>query len=133
MSKFQLVMQMGPSPGKTISLGETEHYLGRDENNTIVVNDAELSRRHCHFIFTDGGFEIEDMGSTNGTFVNEKRTSGRYRLNLGDIIRLGDTDWFDKVKLINYMESSNITKEIRNIYRLFCFGIWLEAQSKVKN
>ncbi|MBT3239919.1 MAG: FHA domain-containing protein [Chloroflexi bacterium] len=90
MSKFQLVMQMGPSPGKTISLGETEHYLGRDENNTIVVNDAELSRRHCHFIFTDGGFEIEDMGSTNGTFVNEKRTSGRYRLNLGDIIRLGD-------------------------------------------
>jgi asparagine synthase (glutamine-hydrolysing) len=48
------------------------------------------------------------------------------------IIRLGDTDWFDRIKLINYMESPNIAKKIRNIYRLFCFSIWLEAQSEVQ-
>ncbi len=90
MSKYQLIMQKGPTLGKKFELGDTEHYLGRDENNTIVVNDVELSRRHCHFTYVDGGYELEDIGSTNGTFVNEKRISGKYRLNLGDIIRLGD-------------------------------------------
>ncbi len=90
MSRFQLLMDMGPSPGKLIDLSQKEHYLGRDDSNTIVINDDEISRRHCRFLFTDNGYEIEDLGSTNGSYVNEKRISSRYKLNAGDVIRLGD-------------------------------------------
>ncbi len=44
------------------------------------------------------------------------------------IVRLGDTDWFNKTKLIEFLEGVNATKEIRNVYRLFCFSVWIEAQ-----
>ena len=54
------------------------------------INDVEISRRHCHLIFKEGDYEIEDLGSTNGTFVNEKKISVRTNLVAGDVIRLGD-------------------------------------------
>jgi len=45
------------------------------------------------------------------------------------IMQLGSTDWFDKIKLIDYLDSPNIADKVRNIYRLFCLSIWLKNQS----
>ena len=47
---FQLVMRTGPNPGKVFELTKGEVYIGRDINNDIVVNDAEISRKHARLI-----------------------------------------------------------------------------------
>ena len=90
MNQYQLVMRTGPTPGKTYALSKNEIFLGRDINNEIVINDAEISRRHCRFLLTGEGYALEDMGSTNGSFIADKRLSGQQLLKPGDTIRFGD-------------------------------------------
>ena len=90
MAQFQLVLRVGPSPGKVFPLMKNEVTIGRDINNEIVINDAEVSRKHCRLKMYGEGFIIEDLGSTNGTWVNEQRISGQHQLRSGEMIRLGD-------------------------------------------
>lgn len=91
MAQYQLVMKQGPAPGKTFEFTKNEIHIGRDINNEIVINDAEVSRRHCRFKLKGESYTLEDLGSTNGTFVNEQRLSGAHTLRAGEMIRLGDT------------------------------------------
>lgn len=90
MAQFQLVLRVGPSPGKVFPLMKNEVTIGRDINNEIVINDAEVSRKHCRLKMYGEGFIIEDLGSTNGTWVNEQRISAQHQLRSGETIRLGD-------------------------------------------
>lgn len=90
MAQYQLVLRVGPSPGKVFPLMKNEVTIGRDINNEIVINDAEISRKHCRLVMTADGFVIEDLGSTNGTWVNERRISSQHLLRNGESIRLGD-------------------------------------------
>lgn len=87
---FQLVMRTGPNPGKAYDLTQDEITIGRDITNGIVVNDAEVSRRHTRFRAQAGGYVVEDMGSTNGTFVNGQRLMGPHVLRPGEQIMLGE-------------------------------------------
>ena len=88
---YQLVMRQGPNPGKVFELTGTEAVIGRDISNQITVNDAEVSRRHTRLEYQGGGFIVEDLGSTNGTFVNGRRLTGPHSLRPGETIRLGET------------------------------------------
>ena len=90
MAQFQLVLRVGPSPGKVFPLMKNEITIGRDINNEIVINDAEISRKHCRLVMSTDGFIIEDLGSTNGTWINERRISSQHLLRNGESIRLGD-------------------------------------------
>ncbi len=87
---YQLVMSAGPNPGKIFPLEKNEIFLGRDLTNDIVVNDAEISRRHARLVRQDSGYVIEDLGSTNGTHVNGQRISTPYALRGGETITLGE-------------------------------------------
>jgi pSer/pThr/pTyr-binding forkhead associated (FHA) protein len=69
-TKSQLVTRTGPNPGKTFSLNKPEMYIGRDISNDIVINDAEVSRKHVRLTVQGERYVIEDLGSTNGTFIN---------------------------------------------------------------
>lgn len=91
---YQLVMRVGPSPGKVFTLSQNEVFIGRDVSNEIVVNDAEISRRHSRLSVHTGGYTIEDLGSTNGTFVNGQRIAGQQLLEPGQTIRLGENITF---------------------------------------
>jgi len=87
---FQLVIRSGPELGNTFELTEAEITIGRDTNNTIVVNDPEVSRKHARLLSQAGGYVIEDLGSTNGTFVNGQRLMGPHMLRSGEMISMGD-------------------------------------------
>lgn len=90
MAEFQFVMRSGPTPGKVYPLEGDVITIGRDPANTIHINDAEVSRRHARLEKRDNAYVIQDLGSTNGTFVNGVRLSGMQVLNPGDQISLGE-------------------------------------------
>jgi pSer/pThr/pTyr-binding forkhead associated (FHA) protein len=87
---YQLVMHSGPTPGKVFPMEKNELFIGRDLTNDIVVNDAEVSRRHARLVLLPEGFTLEDLGSTNGTFVNGQRLAAVFPLNPGETITLGE-------------------------------------------
>lgn len=89
-SGYRLVMKKGPNPGQVFELDGTEFSIGRDINNDIVINDAEMSRKHAKVYVYGQGFVVEDLGSTNGTFVNGQRLTGIFQLAAGDVISFGE-------------------------------------------
>lgn len=88
---FRLVVRRGPQPNQTYDLNKDIVTLGRDITNDIVINDPEVSRHHMRLTRGAGGFTVEDLGSTNGTFVNGQRLTGARPLRPGDMIGLGET------------------------------------------
>ena len=80
----------GPDTGRMFALGE-ETVLGRDDTADIVLEDpsGELSRRHARVGLSNGVAVVEDLSSTNGTFLNGERVSGSRPLHTGDQIRIG--------------------------------------------
>lgn len=86
----QLVMRLGPNPGKSYDLTQEELTIGRDVSNHIVINDPEISRRHAKLTAQADGYLIEDMGSTNGTFIDGQRLMGPHVLRHGEMIMLGE-------------------------------------------
>jgi pSer/pThr/pTyr-binding forkhead associated (FHA) protein len=90
MAQFQFVMRSGPTPGETFPLEGDQLVIGRDASNSIAINDAEISRKHSRLSFQGGKYVLEDLGSTNGTFVNGQRLAGPVVLKPGDVVSLGE-------------------------------------------
>ena len=69
-------------------------YVGRDSNNQIVLDDVMVSRRHAVIQKVKDDYFVEDLGSTNGTFLNGERVpSGKYmRLKQKDVLLIGRTE-----------------------------------------
>ena len=89
-SQFQLIMRSGPTPGAAFTLEGDQITIGRDSVNEIVINDAEISRRHARLTFQGGKYVLEDLGSTNGTFVNGQRLAGPRVLKAGEVVSFGE-------------------------------------------
>jgi len=90
MAQFQFVMRSGPTPGVTFPLEGDQLTIGRDATNGVAINDAEVSRKHARLMFQGGKYVLEDLGSTNGTFVNGQRLAGPIVLKPGDVVSLGE-------------------------------------------
>jgi len=90
MALFQLVMRSGPTVGKVYPLEAQVISIGRDATNMVVINDAEVSRRHARLELRTSAYAIQDLGSTNGTFINGTRLSGIQVLNPGDTVTFGE-------------------------------------------
>jgi pSer/pThr/pTyr-binding forkhead associated (FHA) protein len=76
-----------------LALDSTALGIGRGANNDISIPDDEFaSSRHARFEPRRDGVYVEDVGSTNGTFVNGIRLTGDRRLASGDVVRIGETD-----------------------------------------
>lgn len=81
----------GNLAGRTWSLPAGESRIGRDATNLVAIEDGKASREHAKVRFADGIYSITDMGSSNGTYVNDRQISGQVPLSDGDLIRIGDT------------------------------------------
>ena len=64
--------------------------IGRDPASTIPITDGFVSLHHARFYPTPGGVVVEDVGSTNGTFVNDARIAAVTPVSSGDLIRCGN-------------------------------------------
>ena len=87
---FQFVMRSGPTPGATYALEGDQLIIGRDATSNVAISDAEVSRKHARLTFQGGKYVLEDLGSTNGTFVNGQRLANATVLKSGDVVSLGE-------------------------------------------
>jgi ABC-type multidrug transport system ATPase subunit/pSer/pThr/pTyr-binding forkhead associated (FHA) protein len=85
----RLVIKEGPSAGKTYPLERGDILIGREPDSTLQIDSPGVSRKHARLIFQNNQYSIEDLGSSNGTFVNGERISKPWSLKNGDVISLG--------------------------------------------
>jgi len=88
---FKLSVRQGPRPNLVFELDQPSYMIGREAGNEIVIEDPQVSRRHAQLTQQGHSYLIEDVGSTNGTYVNGKRVMAPTLLNNGDMIGLADT------------------------------------------
>lgn len=74
---------------RRIELEARELVVGRDADADLVLDDATVSRRHAVLAVAAGRVTVEDLGSSNGSFVNGRRVQGETELAAGDLLRLG--------------------------------------------
>ena len=84
-----LTVLSGAHPGAVFHLNQATHIIGRDPDTSISLDDPGLSRQHARISRTDHGDFLEDMRSTNGTFINGTALRGAHKLEDGDRIQLG--------------------------------------------
>jgi predicted component of type VI protein secretion system len=80
----------GPAAGQTLAIDQ-EIVVGR-EGADVTIDDAELSRRHTALRPVDGGVEVEDLGSLNGTFVDGNRLDAPTTLSSSVVLRMGTSE-----------------------------------------
>jgi ABC-2 type transport system ATP-binding protein len=90
VANLTLVIVEGQDPGRELPIGGTV-LIGRDASADLVIADTEVSSRHASVAPAEGGIAVEDLGSTNGTYVNGVRVTGSQKLNPGDRIQFGGT------------------------------------------
>lgn len=81
----------GPA-GRTVTL-TGEITIGRRGACDVALRDDSVSGRHAGFRRRSGHWEVEDLGSTNGTYVNGRRVTGALPLQPGDVISVGTSTW----------------------------------------
>ena len=86
----KLIVQRGPNAGRVFAVTELNQTIGRGSGCAIHIPDQTLSRQHARIRTTASGCVVEDLGSTNGTFVNGHRITGPTLLRPGDTLQLGE-------------------------------------------
>ncbi len=77
--------------GTTVSLKDNGILLGRNPECTLVLDDDFASGRHARIFRRDGSWLVEDLGSTNGTFLGANRLSKPMPVEVGSTLRIGKT------------------------------------------
>jgi hypothetical protein len=77
-----------PAPGTSLPL-DAVNSIGRDVNNSIVIDDSFVSADHALLTFRGRAWYVEDRGSTNGTWLNGQRVEGLLPLGYGDELQIG--------------------------------------------
>jgi diguanylate cyclase (GGDEF)-like protein len=106
-----LVVIYGPDLGKKYNLDQPEMTVGRSSRCEIQVDQESISRNHCRFVVGAEGVLIRDLGSTNGTYVNDEQVFEKVLLD-GDLVKIGRT-------IFKFLSGGNIENSYHEeIYRL---------------
>ncbi|HZI15980.1 MAG TPA: GGDEF domain-containing protein [Myxococcus sp.] len=107
-----LVQIHGPELGKKYLLDDSELTIGRDQGNHIWVDLDNVSRRHARVVGRAGRIFVEDLGSTNGTFLNDDEVAQPTPLRSGDLVKVGSS-------IFKFLDGDNIeTQYHETIYTL---------------
>ena len=86
-----LVVTAGALKGTSVDLAQQQITLGRANDATLVLNDDYASSRHARIFPQDGQWIVEDLGSTNGTYLDRQKVTRPTPVPLGVPIRIGKT------------------------------------------
>ncbi len=86
-----LVVTQGALSGTTVRLGDQPVTLGRSQESTIVLDDDYVSGKHARFFPRDGQWYVEDVGSTNGTYIDRTKVTTATPVKIGMPVRIGKT------------------------------------------
>ncbi|GAA2240002.1 FHA domain-containing protein [Rarobacter faecitabidus] len=86
-----LTVTAGPLEGTTLPLGNVSVVIGRAPDCTLVVDDDYASSRHARIFPDEGRWFVEDLGSTNGTFLNGNPVHDRIELPIGASLQVGQS------------------------------------------
>ena len=87
----QMVVTAGPLAGKTFPLTDAQITIGRADDATLVLTDDYASTRHARIFPQDGQWIVEDLGSTNGTYLDRQKVTQPTPVPAGVPIRIGKT------------------------------------------
>lgn len=87
----KIVVTEGPLAGTTIPLGSASIIVGRSPDSALVLDDSYSSARHARFFHSEGQWFVEDLQSTNGTYVHGQRIEHPYPVKAGDSVMIGQT------------------------------------------
>ena len=85
-----LVATSGPLEGARFPVGAEGLNLGRDPDCSVVLDDANVSRFHARLVFHNASIWVQDVGSRNGVFLNEKRVVRHKQFSPGDELVIGE-------------------------------------------
>ena len=86
-----LVVTGGPLAGTRINLGSQPVLIGRADDSTLVLTDDYSSTRHARISPRDGDWFVEDLGSTNGTYLDRSKVTTAVRVPIGTPVHVGKT------------------------------------------
>jgi pSer/pThr/pTyr-binding forkhead associated (FHA) protein len=87
----QLVVTEGALRGTAVTLGQVPVTLGRAHDSTLVLTDDYASNKHARLVPSEDGWSLEDMGSTNGTYIGSTKVTRPTKVAIGSQIRIGKT------------------------------------------
>ena len=87
----QMIVTHGALAGTRVALDGRPILIGRADDSTLVLDDDYASTRHARLSFSAGDWFVEDLGSTNGTYLDRAKVTGPTRVPLGVPIRIGKT------------------------------------------
>ena len=90
-SSSYLAVVAGPLKGTTLPLGAKPVFIGRSSSATLVIDDDYCSAKHVRIFRENDAWMVEDLGSTNGTYLNDAKLSEPTPIESGMRIRLGET------------------------------------------
>lgn len=119
-----LIQYSGEALGRRFLLDASEITIGRTSSNGIAIPDDSVSREHAKILSIGDIIELEDLGSSNGTFINNQRLLSRAALQNGDIVRLGSIQ-------LKFFAQDNIENAFHDkIYRMATIDAGTELFNK---
>src|SRR5215210_2654163 len=86
-----LVVTQGNQAGQSAALSDGVIMIGRGADCQIILNDDYVSTRHARVVSGENGIYVEDLGSTNGSYVNGQRITAPTTITMSDTVRIGKT------------------------------------------
>ena len=103
---LSILLKLKETALKTLETDQAEITIGRNENNDIYINNLGVSKKHARIVRQNGSYIIEDLQSTNGTFLNNKRVT-KARLTGGDVVTVGKHTLF-----ISFKDGRDVTRDM---------------------
>jgi predicted component of type VI protein secretion system len=113
--KVQLVVASGVRQGTVIPIGGAQFLIGRDEACQLRPASPAISKKHCGIYVRDGQVFVADLGSTNGTFLNDRQLTAETAVASGDRLRVGPLDFTVNIVSVGPSDSTPLPEALKAV------------------